>query len=124
MEFSRSYAATDMRWLVGFICGVFLVPHIIAKAHNFDRSVRFFDDIGLRPSRVFVLATLTMEILAAGLLTTGLSVRVGAVIAMFILAGAALATVKIHGFKWRWQQPGVEYLCFWASICLCLALPA
>jgi len=26
---------------------------------------------------------------------------------------------RVHAPKWRWQHPGVEYMLFWAIICLC-----
>jgi hypothetical protein len=46
--------------------------------------------------------------------------RLGALIAATILVVAAWAIAKLHGPNWRWQHPGVEYMLFWAAVCLCV----
>jgi hypothetical protein len=40
-------------------------------------------------------------------------------IAAAILVVAGYAISQVHGLKWRWQHPGIEYMLFWAIVCLC-----
>jgi len=62
-----------------------------------------------------------MEAVAAFGLISGLYPRVGALMAATILVVAAYAISRIHRMMWRWQHPGIEYMLFWASVCLCAA---
>jgi hypothetical protein len=62
----------DARTAVRIICGLFFLPHTIAKLRNIERASGLFDKVGFR-----------------------------------------------HDLKWRWQHPGIEYMLFWAIICLC-----
>jgi hypothetical protein len=45
--------------------------------------------------------------------------RAAATIAAGILIVAAGAIARVHALRWRWQHPGIEYMLFWAIICLC-----
>jgi putative oxidoreductase len=99
-------------------CGAFLLPHTYAKLTNIDRASQLFDKIGLRPPRLFVVLTASLELIAALSMITGLYPRLGALIAATVLVVAAWAIATIHGLKWRWQHPGIEYMLFWAVICL------
>ena len=99
-------------------CGAFLLPHTYAKLANIDRASQLFDKIGLRPPRLFVVLTASLELIAAFGMITGLYPRLGALIAATVLIVAAWAIATIHGLKWRWQHPGIEYMLFWAAICL------
>jgi uncharacterized membrane protein YphA (DoxX/SURF4 family) len=99
-------------------CGAFLLPHTYAKLTNIDRASQLFDKIKLRPPRLFVVLTASLELIAAFGMITGLYPRLGALIAAMVLVVAAWAIATIHGLKWRWQHPGIEYMLFWAVICL------
>ena len=72
------------------------------------------------PRRFFVVFTSLMELVAAFGLISGLYPRIGALIAATILVVAAWAIAQMHGLKWRWQHPGIEYMLFWAAVCLCV----
>jgi putative oxidoreductase len=109
----------DARTAVRVACGLFFLPHTIAKLRNVDRASVLFDKVGLRPPRFFVVFTTVMEVVAAFGLVTGLYPRAAAVIAATVLVGAAYAIARNHGLMWRWQHPGIEYMLFWAVICLC-----
>jgi uncharacterized membrane protein YphA (DoxX/SURF4 family) len=100
------------------LCGAFLLPHTYAKLANIDRASQLFDKIGFRPPRLFVVLTALLELTAAFGMITGLYPRLGALIAAGVLVVAAWAIVTVHGLKWRWQHPGIEYMLFWAAICL------
>jgi putative oxidoreductase len=110
----------DAQTVVRILCGAFLLPHTVAKLGHIERASQFFANVGLRPPRAWVVFTSLMEITAAFGLISGWYPRLGAVIAATILVCAAVAIAKLHGLKWRWQYPGVEYMLFWAAICLCV----
>jgi putative oxidoreductase len=109
----------DARTAVRIVCGLFFLPHTIAKLRNIERASQFFDKAGLVPPRLFVVLTTILEVVAACGLISGLYPRLGATIAAGILLVAAGAIARVHALKWRWQHPGVEYMLFWAIICLC-----
>jgi putative oxidoreductase len=109
----------DARTAVRIVCGLFFLPHTFAKLRNIERASQFFDKAGLRPPRFFVVLTTVLEVVAACGLISGLYPRLGATIAACILLVAAGAIARVHALKWRWQHPGVEYMLFWAIICLC-----
>jgi putative oxidoreductase len=110
----------DARTAVRVICGAFFVPHTIAKLRNIDRASLLFDKVGFRPPRLFVVLTTLMEMVAAFGLVSGLYPRLAAVIAAVVLLGAAYAIARAHTLMWRWQHPGIEYMLFWAIVCLCV----
>ncbi len=113
MEFSF-----DAQTLLRVLCGVYFLPHTIAKLRYIDRASVMFNTIGLRPARAFVVFTAIMEFVAAFGLISGLYPRIGALIAATILVVASYAIATINGLKWRWQHPGIEYMLFWAAVCL------
>jgi putative oxidoreductase len=109
----------DARTAIRVACGVFFLPHTIAKLGNIDRASLLFDKAGFRPPRFFVVLTAVMEMIAAFGLVTGFYPRVAAIVATIILVAAAYAIARAHTLMWRWQHPGIEYMLFWAVICLC-----
>ncbi len=111
----------DARTAVRVVCGVFFLPHTIAKLRNIDRASILFDKVGFRPPHPFVLLTTSMELVAAFGLISGLYPRTGAIVAAIVLIGAAYAIGRNHGLMWRWQHPGIEYMLFWAIVCLCVS---
>jgi putative oxidoreductase len=111
--------AVDARTAVRVVCGLFFLPHTIAKLRDVNRASVLFDKVGLRPPRLLVVFTATMEVIAAFGLVTGLYPRVAALIAATVLVVASYAIARNHGLMWRWQYPGIEYMLFWAIICLC-----
>ena len=109
----------DARTAVRVACGLFFLPHTIAKLRNVERASALFDKAGFRPPRFFVVLTAVLEVIAAFGLVSGLYPRIGATVAAGILLAAAYAVARVHPLKWRWQHPGIEYMLFWAIICLC-----
>jgi putative oxidoreductase len=110
----------DARTAVRVACGLFFLPHTIAKLRNIDRASVLFDKVGLRPPRFFVVLAAVMEVVAAFGLVTGAYPRLAALIAATVLVIACYAIARNHGLMWRWQHPGIEYMLFWAIICLCV----
>ena len=106
------------------ICGLFFLPHTVAKLRNIPRASILFDKVGLRPPRFFVAFTTAMEVIAAFGLITGLYPRLAALIAAAVLLVASYAIARAHSLMWRWQHPGIEYMVFWAIVCLCVGFLA
>ena len=110
----------DAKTTARVVCGLFFVPHTIAKLSNVGRASLLFDKVGFRPARLFVFLTVALEIVAAIGLVSGLYPRIAATVAAIVLVGAAYAVARAHTLMWRWQHPGIEYMLFWAIICLCV----
>jgi putative oxidoreductase len=113
--------AIDAKTAIGILCGAFLIPHTIAKLANIGKASQLFDKVGFRPAPFFVVLTAVLELIAGFGLITGLYPRLGGMLAATILLVAAYAVARVHGLKWRWQHPGIEYMLFWAAVCLCAA---
>ena len=108
----------DAQTLLRMLCGAWLPPHTVAKLRHIDKAAEFFDKIGFRPPRFFVVLTATMEAIAATSLILDFYPQLGALIAATILLVAAWAQAKVNTLSWRWQFKGVEYMLFWAFVCL------
>ena len=111
----------DARIVIQILCGLFLLPHTIAKLRNIDKASILFDKVGLRPGKLLVVLTALGELIAATSLVFNFHPKVGAAIAATILIGASYAVARANGLMWRWQHPGIEYMWFWAAVCLCVA---
>ena len=118
MAISVDLFSIDAKTAMRVLCGAFLLPHTFAKLRNIDKAAEFFDKIGFRPPRFFVVLTATMEAVAAVGLVFNLYPRLGALIAATILFVAAWAQAKVNSPAWRWQFLGVEYMLFWGLACL------
>lgn len=112
----------DAKTAISIVCGAFLLPHTIAKLSNVERASQLFDKAGFRPAPFFVVLTALLELIAALGLISGLYPRIGALIAATILIVAAYAISRVHGLRWRWQHPGIEFMLFWAIVSLCVTL--
>lgn len=120
VPFSLADLPIDAKSAIRVIAGAFLLPHTFAKLTNIGRAAVLFEKVGFRPPRVFVVLTALMELVAAISLIFGIYPKIGALIAAIILVGAAYAISQVHGLTWRWQHPGIEYMLFWAIVCLCV----
>jgi putative oxidoreductase len=105
-------------WL-RILCGIWFIPHLVGKISNFEAAAaNTFAKAGFRPPRFFVAATILLELAAALGLIFAIQPKLAALCAVAVLGGAAYAVVKIHGFNWRWQKQGPEYMIFWAAACV------
>lgn len=114
----------DARTAVLVLCGLFFLPHTIAKLSNIERAATFFNKAGFRPARPLVVLAAVMELIAAFGLITGLYPRIAAVVGTLVLAGATVAVLRVYKPMWRWQHPGIEYMLFWSAIMLVAAFLA
>src|SRR4051794_40612530 len=93
----------DAQTVLRVLCGAWLLPHTVAKLSHLDKASEFFDKIGFRPPRFFVVLTASMEAVAATSLIFNVYAQLGALIAVTILFVATWAQLKVNGLNWRWQ---------------------
>ena len=100
------------------LCGVWLLPHAVLKVKNAALAQQTFANVGLRPGSAFLAATVLMEVLAAIRLIFNIYASVAAGLAVFVLMGASYAVLRMHGWNWRWNKSGPEYMVFWSLACI------
>lgn len=103
--------------IVRILCGIWFIPHIIAKLRDVGFAAQNFEKAGFKPARFFVFLAVCIETIAALGLIFCILPKVAALFASVILLGAAYATVRIGGINWAWHRFGMEYLLFWMLIC-------
>jgi putative oxidoreductase len=100
------------------LCGAWLLPHAVLKVKNASLAQQTFANIGLKPGMLFLAVTVAMELLAAVGLIFGIYPRIAAALAVFVLMGASYAVLRMHGWNWRWNKSGPEYMVFWSLACI------
>lgn len=100
------------------LCGLWFVPHCLGKLRHLGPASQTFAKAGLRPPLLFVWLTIVLEVLAGIGLVSGLYARAAAALAVAVLLGASYAMLKIHGWHWRWQKLGPEFMVFWSIACV------
>lgn len=103
------------------ICGLFLIPHAIAKVRSRGPVTEIFVGAGLKPPMPFIYLAMLVEWLAAIGLILGLYVNQAALLAAAFMAVAALASYRVSKGAWIWAFGGAEYPVFWGLCCLILA---
>ena len=104
--------------ILRILCGIWFLPHAVLKVINADLASQTFAKVGLRPGKVFLYTTVAMEIVAATGLVFNVYPRVAAALAVFVLMGACYAVLRMHGWNWRWNKQGPEYMLFWSLACV------
>lgn len=108
----------DPQTILRILCGIWFLPHLVGKLRHVDLAYLTFEKAGFKPGKPFLYVTAAMEALAMIGLVTGIQAELAAGLAVFVLAGAGYAVVKINGWNWRWQKQGPEYTVFWAICCV------
>ena len=109
----------DPLTILRVLCGAWFLPHCIGKLRNVDAAAtNSFQKAGLPRPHLLVIVTILMELAAATGLIFGILEKPAAALAVLVLGGAAYAVVRIHGWRWRWQKMGPEYMLFWALACI------
>lgn len=104
----------DWQDVLRILCGAWLLPHAILKIRNAALAQQTFANIGLKPGALFLWSTIALEFIAAFGLIFDIYPRICAGIAVFVLAGASYAVLRMHGFAWRWNKSGPEFMIFWS----------
>lgn len=108
----------DPQVILRILCGAWFLPHLVGKIRHADLAYLTFEKAGFKPGKPFLYLTALIEGLAMIGLVTGIAPRIAAGLAVFVLAGAGFAVVRINGWNWRWQKQGPEYTIFWAACCI------
>ena len=110
--------AIDPQEVLRIICGAWLLPHAVLKVKNAALAQQTFANVGLKPGPVFLALTVAMEVLAALGLIFNIFPQLAAALAVFVLMGASYAVLRMHGWNWRWNKSGPEYMVFWSIACI------
>jgi putative oxidoreductase len=108
----------DPQVALRILCGVWLLPHAVLKTKNAALAQQTFANVGLRPGKAFLAVTVAMEVAAAIGLIFNIYPRVAAALAVIVLLGASYAVIRMHGWNWRWNKSGPEYMVFWSLACI------
>lgn len=107
--------------ILRIICGVFFIPHIIAKFFE-PAALNFFALAKFKPPATWMyLSGLIETVLAIGLIL-GILVPYVATLAAIHLTVAVIAIIRVSGGKWLWNIGGCEYPVFWALSCVVVAM--
>jgi uncharacterized membrane protein YphA (DoxX/SURF4 family) len=122
MNFYQIFDLTNEFNILRLICGLFLLPHLFAKATDLPLTYKIYDDYRLYPVKLWVFACMTVEVICSIGMVFALHTRyVASVEAVFLLV-AAWASWRHSAGKWLWQIGGLEYCLFWAICCVVVAM--
>jgi putative oxidoreductase len=108
----------DPQTILRIMCGIWFLPHLIGKLRHANLAYLTFEKAGFKPGKLFLYLTGAAEGVAMSGLVSGFMPYLSAALAVFVLAGAGFAVVRINGWNWRWQKQGPEYILFWAICCV------
>ncbi len=118
-ETQTRYAALGLR----IMAGAFFIPHVLGKALPPHGPVNFFAAAGYPVPWLTMTVAGVVELAVAVCLILGLYVRYAALTGAAVLAIAAASVIKVGGDGvWLWNFGGVEYLLFWALLCVFVAM--
>jgi putative oxidoreductase len=110
--------------ILRIICGLFFLPHAIAKITARQGPLGFFQAAGFPAANAFVSFAMVFEIAVGLALILGIYTVPAAWLACIYLVVATLAVVKVSKGKWLWNIGGCEFPLFWAICCVIVALHA
>lgn len=106
--------------ILRIVCGVFFIPHIVAKL-TVPATFEFFVRAGFQPPAFWMYMAGAIETALCIGLVFGIYTPYVATIAVIHLLVAAAATYKVTR-AWLWLIGGIEYCLFWAFACLVVAM--
>jgi len=117
---AQPFDLTDGVTVLRLVCGLFFIPHTIAKFTE-PATLNSFKVAGFNPPATWMYFAAAVEIvLATGLVFAIYTPYVAAIAAIHMLI-AAVTIYKISR-KWIWLVGGMEYCVFWMLCCVALAL--
>lgn len=122
MSFADKFNLFNEFNILRIICGVFFIPHIVAK-FTVPATLEFFVKAGFKPAATWMYIAGAIEtVLTLGLIFDIYTQYVAAIAFLHLLVAAA-ATYKVTK-SWIWVIGGIEYCVFWAICCLVVAMHA
>lgn len=103
--------------MLRIVCGLWFLPHAVLKVKNAGLAQQTFANVGLRPGAAFLTLTVILEVIAAAGLVFNIMPRIAAGLAIVVLMGASYAVLRMHGWNWRWNKSGPEFMIFWSIAC-------
>jgi putative oxidoreductase len=110
--------------ILRIICGLFFIPHLVAKFTEREYALGFFTKVGFKPPEAWLYAALIVEVVVSVGLVFAIFTTFAALLAAAFLLVAAFATYRFSGGRWLWNLGGCEYPLFWAICCIVVALLA
>ncbi len=108
--------------LLGILCGLMFIPHILAAFISRESVFDFFRTAGFRPVGLFVNVAVVIETVSATLLILGVALPYAGALAGSFMFCAGVATWRVSGGRWVWNLGGCELHMFWAACCFIVAL--
>lgn len=119
---AQNFDLTNGFNILRIICGLFLIPHMVAKASNLPFAYEIYGTWRLYPPKAWVLSCIAVEIVGSiGLVFAIYTRYVAALVAVFLFV-ASWAVWRHSGGKWLWNIGGFEYPLFWAICCVVVAM--
>jgi putative oxidoreductase len=118
----QNFDLTDEFNILRIICGLFLVPHLYAKATNLELMCGVYRDFRLYPPKAWIFACMAMEVIGSIGLVFAVYTRYVAILIAAFLFVAAWAVWRYSKGKWLWNIGGYEYPVFWAICCIVVAM--
>ena len=122
MSHYHFFDPTDSFNILRVACGLFLLPHLYAKASNLPFAYKLYADFRLYPPRAWVFACIAIETICSIGMVFAIETRYVASLEAVFLAVAAWAVWRYSNGKWLWNIGGMEYCTFWAICCLAVAI--
>jgi putative oxidoreductase len=119
---SQNFNLTDPFNILRIICGVFFLPHMVAKFTQQEFALGFYEKVRFRPGRAWLYASLAIEVVVAPALILGIYTRYAALLGAAFLFVAAFAVHRFAEGKWLWNLGGYEYPLFWGICCVVVAM--
>jgi putative oxidoreductase len=121
-SYYQNFDLTDEFNILRIVCGLFLVPHLYAKATNIELMVGVYRDFRLYPPRAWIFSCMAMEVVGSIGLVFAIYTRYVAILIAAFLFVAAWAVWRYSKGKWLWNIGGYEYPVFWAICCVVVAM--
>jgi putative oxidoreductase len=121
---SQHFDLTDGFNILRIICGLFFIPHLVAKFTEREYAVGFFTKVGFKPPAAWLYAALIIEVVVSVGLVFALFTRFAALLGAAFLLVATYATYRFSQGRWLWNLGGCEYPLFWAICCIIVAIEA
>ena len=103
------------------ICGLFLIPHGVAKITFRPGPLGFFTAAGYPNPGLFVNFGIVFEFVVGIALILGVYTEIAAWLTVAFMLVATASVFKVSKGKWLWNLGGCEYTLFWA---ICAAIVA
>jgi putative oxidoreductase len=124
MNLAQNFDLTNPATILRIMCGLFLLPHLYAKASNFEFTFNLYREFRLNPPKVWVYSCVVIETVCSISMVLGIATRYVALAEAVFLAVAAWAVWRYARGKWLWNIGGYEYCAFWSICCLVVAMIA